>query len=438
MRREVFEIWADPAQDRWTRYVKPALFVHPDMPAPSFSIFSTPFLPGAIKASNDVSTAFIIDLPGEESVGAGVALAKERVVPIPLFNGIHETKLGSAEPAVDNAPIITALAEGSSVLKNIRFMSIAPPAFLLDANRDKPEPEVFGKYDNRWELEASDMPDAAYLQAMGIMRLVLWQQTDMVAQDLVPILDTYARAGIEVLILAGQRGELVSYQVSLMPVDATGAANPAPQADEHLVVAATHFEYMRQGLFLIALMAVVNLLFMFSPRVAPILYTTPTIMWLTYLWVPEGVGDLIAILSTIGYVGLYFMTSKHRHWMNIAMGIFAAEVVILFVYALWYGVWAYMGHAAEYGLLVFGFPVMLSIFFIVHHKNGVVGQVADLGEQVYDTLLQVADQRKHGGDAGLYLRPHRHFRGFRGYGGSGHGGYRGGGYSGRYGGGFGG
>jgi len=177
-------------------------------------------------------------------------------------------------------------------------------------------------------------------------------------------------------------------------------------------------------------------------------------MWMTYLWVPEAVGDSIAVLMAVAYLMLYIMSQKRRKLMIAALIFFGIDVAVFYIYALSYGLWAFTGYSSIYGLIVFGLP----IYFISTLINGVKAQIDLKGtsESDYFKSLDNLDNEydNYGNDhhnGGFHGHGHigrgvrrRHFRGYRGYGGyggSGRGGYGGSGYrggGGGYGGGFGG
>jgi len=439
--KEIFNIWASTLSSPWARFAKPALFVHMDNTAPTYAEHTIQDLPPAISTQFNSQTAIIVDLPGATSVTNGIAIARHGYKPVPMYNGIHETKLAVSTQAVDNQPIIDALIKATDTVRHLQQNYNQPPVFMLDANRNVSIPEVnlMHTFDNRYSMEYDDMPDAFFMQSTGrISRVVVWAVGE-VSRDLLPTLNSYRDAGIEVF----------AHVVPNMPE--APRATPAQEAmfmDRKIAVRT--YESSRWGIMIFALMAIVNILFMFSTRTAPILWTTPTFMWLSYLWIPEAVGDILAISFVIVYVLLYFLTSRWHSLMKLAFVLVVAETITLLIYAGYYGFYAYIGGSSLLGFIVFGFPA----FCVVRILQGVraSGRIASLSRDEYYYVLDAIDAYGAHDSAGVldFLgnvpipRGRRHFRGYRGYGGyggSGSGGYSGGGYRGSgggYGGGYGG
>jgi len=433
--KELYQIWAPTEHEKWTRFAKPALFVHAN--GNSHSTVNLPSLPTGLSVLEKASTAIIVDLPGAASVGGGLTLAKHGYMPVPLYNGIHEKNIGNLEAVVDNAPIIDALQAGVSTLDHARHIGLlidATPAFLLDSNRSQ-EPERLGMYDNRWSIDIDDMPEAQYMVDAGIKRVVVWTN-DKTSPDLAPILDSYQDINMEVYVLCD--GKIITYSDSKQEeMDATPTRK---RVSGEVRESIGKFENARVTLMLLAGMALVNLFFQFFVRAEPLLWTAPTIQWLTYLWVPEIVGDIIAVAVVAASIALYFLSQRRQHLMTVALIFYGADAFILLVYVLYYGVAAYTGYSAIYGLIVFGFP--LACLYLL--ARGVYGQ-AKLQHLSIDEYYETLDHLDRiYSDAPVFFPRRRHFRGFRGYsgyGGSGRGGYRGSGYrgfGGGYGGGFGG
>jgi len=438
--KDLFNIWASPdptlAAERWTRFAKPALFVRANEYSYITRTIQTPEIPMELVMRLTADTAFIVDLPGAEGVEAGLGLAKLGARPVPLYNGIHETKIGGLNEVVENAPIIGALASGADILAGLELAADAPPAFLLDYNRNREVLSTFSMYDNRWSIDIDDMPEAAYAKANGLRRIIVWTKGEL-QQDLRPIVDSYSDMGIETLMFSeGRLTKIQPTETATEPKEDPAVAAAAKELQENV----RKFENGRFGLLLIAIMTIVNFLFMFFGNEAPILWTTPTVMWLTYLWVPEIVGDIIATALTASYIALYFLSQRRRNLMPIALGAIGAETFILFVYAIWYGgLAAFSGDSFLYGLIVFGLPFVFLVFLVKGAKAEAI--LRDVSEAEYFASLDTLDdsylppEERH-----LVVHRRRHFRGFRGfggYGGSGRGGYGGGGYRG-YGGGYGG
>lgn len=480
--KDLYKIWAPCDSDAWTRFAKPALFVNYSGLSFSWSTIQTPIIPMDLYKLCSRTTAFIVDLPGASGVEKGLALAKEDFRPVPLYNGVNERNIGGLREIVDNKPIVDALQAGADVLKGFTISEAAPPAFILDYNRHSQPTDTLGMYDNRWSLDFEDMPEAAYMHGMGITRVVLWT-IETAHKDLEPILDSYRDMGIEVSIFCDNVGILAQNAMITEENNEESATLPSPPshqptaglkspisanttslprisdpASSSAITAALRdkirkFENGRFALMLVVIMAFVNLLFMFVIWESPLLWTTPTIMWLTYLWVPEGVGDAIAIIMTASYLVLYLVCQKKRRLMKAILLLFIIETITLYIYAMHYGFVAFTGYSFIYGLAVFGFPIFVLVFLIPAAMT--LGHVQDISDGEYFASLNILDRENHEQRNDLaenddpfarpmhhgHFRPRRrHFRGFRGYGGyggGGRGGYSGGGYRG-YGGGYGG
>lgn len=219
---ECFAVWA-PELDAWSRWAKPALFS--GAPAGASGIpasgpgaagpatagepkrlvgAATTAAPATPTGQLDVSwvqdprarTALIVDLPGVESVRAGLELARRGYRPVPLFN----TSVGPSS-VIDAASVAGALLAGAEELRKTTVPPGAPPAFLIDSERAralvKPEP---GRYDNRWVVFPQDFPSANYLQAAGIGEVLLVQREPVPpADDLAHVLLRWQQGGVQIL-----------------------------------------------------------------------------------------------------------------------------------------------------------------------------------------------------------------------------------------------
>src|ERR1043166_8208987 len=102
--------------------------------------------------------ALVLDLPGDEGVWVGLALATRGYRAVPLYNALPlPLVLRTLDPpsqhplaAVDVLPIITVLRQSAQELARISMPPDAPPAFLLDANRHGGgSPILPDQFDNR-------------------------------------------------------------------------------------------------------------------------------------------------------------------------------------------------------------------------------------------------------------------------------------------------
>jgi hypothetical protein len=463
--KELFKIWAPAVPERWTKFAKPALFVHVAGFSMTRRVIDIPKLPMEIFKHRADGTAFIVDLPGALGVEGGLALAELGFRPVPLYNGINEQNIGGLTEAVNNTPIIDALIapEALQILNSGKISHDALPVFMLDANRNVQIPISPNIYDNRWSIEPEDMPDAFYLKEAGVKRVAVWSKGDVRA-DLLPIINNYRAHGIEIIAFCDDK---TMRRENNSMIGQNIAANPGYGNDpimrerfENVRI----FENARNALMLIAGMAIVNFISMFFfSWERPLLYTAPSLMWLTYLWSPESISpdalysrellditnlwlpellaDMIAILFIIAYGALYFLTQKKRQLMKAATIFYGIDVAVMFVYAFAYGIFSYIGWFDEIEVflflaaLVYGFPILCMVFLIkglkitpkVQHLSDEDYSVAldaldgiDRKSQTLDTFSQVFGGRRH----------FRGFRGYYGYGGSGLGGYGGRGYSG--------
>ena len=205
-----YEIWA-PRQSLWSVWAKPVLFAHlprtrvelRPLPAPDVSW---------VPAAATERCAIVVDLPGAASVAMGLALADLGYQPVPLFNACPPPTrspegewLGNTQVAIiDVDSILTALVEGCDRLQQIPLSDNAPPAFLIDAQRQQPmQPVSEGLFDNRSVVFITDFPSANFLAAQGIQNVLLVRQSRSgLAPDLAYTLRTWQTAGVELQIVA--------------------------------------------------------------------------------------------------------------------------------------------------------------------------------------------------------------------------------------------
>jgi len=198
---ELYTLWA-PDACIWSRWAKPVLFADRPLEAtfwghPDWRGMNVNWSPGAASGS-----AIILDLPEDEAVRLGMALALRGFRPVPLYNG------ASGSAAVVNVNrIIGALHETAEELAKLPIPETAPPVFLLDANRSGGGAFVSpGRFDNRWAVFPQDFPSANFLLARGIRSVVLGQVTSGGPQrDLAHVLLRWQEAGIQILACDVQR-----------------------------------------------------------------------------------------------------------------------------------------------------------------------------------------------------------------------------------------
>jgi hypothetical protein len=162
------------AAGQWAQFMKPALLVTAAadiLPEPP----QVPALSWLIPASD---RALVIDLPAEEAVGYGVALAQMNWAVIPMFN----TTSGTAE-VKPTAALIRTLRAASSALSP---KTSGPPAFLIDSQRQMLGRRALadGDFDNRWYVFASDFPSEPFLIANGVKRISVITRQRTIDSDL--------------------------------------------------------------------------------------------------------------------------------------------------------------------------------------------------------------------------------------------------------------
>jgi hypothetical protein len=201
-REELFDAWA-PAGGPWSDWAKPVLFAHwprplPDVPAdvPAFDLSWVP--------RPDEPAALVIDLPGAESVRLGLAVAGAGAGyrPVPLFNAVPPPAVESPTPGpavVPVEPILAALIRGADRLRESAPPADAPPAFLLDADRQTPTRDLApGAFDNRSVVFVTDFPSAVRLAAHGVRRAVLVRnRSGPIGDDLADALRTWQTDGLQ-------------------------------------------------------------------------------------------------------------------------------------------------------------------------------------------------------------------------------------------------
>lgn len=195
--RDAYEIWA-PAGAQWASWARPVPFAAiSGHHSPSAAFGALPAVQYA--AGPQPNTAFILDIPGPDSIKEGVALAQMGFRPVPLFNGTSGQ--AGAMALVDCLPIESALLWGASVLKATTIPPNAPPVFLLDSNRTHRYKMDASVFDNSWDLYRQDMPSAGYFLAAGIHRVVV--RGAGIQGDLRKILYDFQKKGLGIFFTDG-------------------------------------------------------------------------------------------------------------------------------------------------------------------------------------------------------------------------------------------
>ena len=201
--QDCFAIWA-PEESVWSLWAKPVAFAGATMPLGG----EPPIDPSALQMpgmpESWTESAIVVDLPGEEAVGAGIALAERGYRPVPLFNGTH-----GPNAVIDVERITRALGLGAEALSLRPLPPDARPAFLIDARRTDAGGAIDpGRYDNRWVVLPQDFPSAAFLGSKGIREAVILQRGGLApAADLSHVLYRWQQAGIRLKVIDVSNGQ---------------------------------------------------------------------------------------------------------------------------------------------------------------------------------------------------------------------------------------
>jgi hypothetical protein len=194
-RDQIFDAWAPPGAP-WSGWVKPAPFAHlpREQPAVVDTVApnSLPWVP-----SLAANSAVVVDLPGALSVLWGLALAAIGYRPVPLFNAIPPPA-PEAVSVVNIVPTLLALQTGTDRLRGLTLPADAPPAFLIDSDRQATQnPPLPGTFDNRSVVFVTDFPSAARLAGYRITSALLIRESAAgLGDDLRLALQTWQKEGI--------------------------------------------------------------------------------------------------------------------------------------------------------------------------------------------------------------------------------------------------
>ena len=196
--RDIFKIWA-PEDAKWTEWVRPLPFIAINEGI-KINVFDN-FIKTTINYINELNkdTAIIVDLPGEESVFEGIALAKIGYRPIPIYNGTNEQP--EAMPTTNNHAIENALIWGAFELQKTEIEKDASPVFLLDRNRMNRHKMNVSVFDNSWDIYGQDMPSVEYLVKNGINKIIV--RSRVIEKDLKRILYEYQKKKIKIFLTDG-------------------------------------------------------------------------------------------------------------------------------------------------------------------------------------------------------------------------------------------
>ena len=199
--KEIYKIWA-PTGKKWVDWVRPVPFVEMEH---FHKGYGTCEVAGSAARRAEYANetwkdaAFIVDLPGAESVREGIALAKKGYRPVPIFNGTVEQK--NSRATTNNESASLALMQYAEELAEIELAEEARPAFLTDRNRLQRYRVDLGIFDNSWDVYHQDLPTAEYFLANNIRKIVIVGQS--VARDLAKILRPFQKKGIEIFLCNG-------------------------------------------------------------------------------------------------------------------------------------------------------------------------------------------------------------------------------------------
>ncbi len=209
---DVYAAWA-PEDSIWSQWAKPVVFANlpperdSDDSAPDAVGLGDAWLPRS--ASEERNTAWVIDLPGAESVAAAIELSRLGYRPVPLFNGAPPSS--AKRSAVDTGVVARALRAGAPELLTSSIAKDAPPAFMLDSQRMPKKPTAHGTFDNRWITLPQDYPSARFLLAADIHFVCVVQKSDQqLPEDLIHVLRRWQDAGIRISVqpLTGTRAPI--------------------------------------------------------------------------------------------------------------------------------------------------------------------------------------------------------------------------------------
>ena len=422
--KELCQIWMPSEESAWTIFAERSLFANEgDVDELPFNLTKIPSIPPEITRLHNGQTAIIVDLPGTVGVKIGLGLANEGFRPVPLYrpipfhneihenNELHEAKIDKLDNVIKNQPIVNALVLSASILRDLEIDPDAPPAFLLDYDRNKVIDDHVDTVDDheevtddRWRLNFETLPEASYLISNKIKRLVVWTKHKM-NRDLEPIINSYRDAGVEILIFTNGR---ITYH---------GSSISEPTREELIKSKewVRRFENARFSLFVLTILAFANLFGRFFINEVPLLWTAPSVQWLTYLWVSRSLGDLIAIMIPFIYLLLYLNSPKKRYLLLVAFIFFSIDVII-YIYAFFIGgVSAFIGNYWYFGLITF----MPSVLFIIFLIRGLAAwkKLISVDEIAYLAHLDQLDGTK-GTALGITSGRGKRRRGYRGYGGT--------------------
>ena len=191
--KEAYKVWA-PFGKKWTDWVRPVPFIAAEADVKGYHAGNLLIPRIDFVDESWKQAAVIVDLPGDESVEIGLALAKLGYRPIPIYNGTIEQK--NARATVDNQTVGAALLHGAELLEQMEIKEDALPVFLLDKNRLNRFKLDVSVFDNSWDVYPQDLPSADYFLQNGIQKIIVIGNT--LSRDLKEIFRKFRKKGMQI------------------------------------------------------------------------------------------------------------------------------------------------------------------------------------------------------------------------------------------------
>lgn len=194
--KECYKVWA-PTGKRWTDWVRPVPFIAATANVKGYH--AGELVVPNIDFINDTweKAAVVIDLPGDESIEVGLALAKKGYRPIPVYNGTIEQE--NARATVDNQTVGAALIWGAKILQEIKIDEDALPVFLLDKNRLNRRKVDASIFDNSWDIYPQDIPSADCFLKNDIHKIMVI--SDSLSKDLKVIFRKFKKKNMTIRLI---------------------------------------------------------------------------------------------------------------------------------------------------------------------------------------------------------------------------------------------
>lgn len=193
--KECYKVWA-PSGKKWIDWVRPVPFIMAQADVKGYHAGKLSISSIDLIDESWENAAVIVDLPGDESVEVGLALAKFGYRPIPIYNGTIEQK--NARATVDNQTVGAALLWGAEILSGIEIKDEALPVFLLDKNRLNRFKLDIGLFDNSWDVYPQDLPSADYFLKNGIQKIIVI--SDSLSKDLKEIFRKFKKKNLQICV----------------------------------------------------------------------------------------------------------------------------------------------------------------------------------------------------------------------------------------------